>query len=94
VLGRVRTENKYAPRTIDLDILVVDGAVCEPQIWSQAFLAIPLSELLPDYLEPETGETLSQVSTRLKRETGKDVHTVWLPNWSDSGTATGKLSIT
>jgi len=64
-LGRVRTEDKYAPRPIDLDILIVDSMVFDAQIWEQAFLAIPLADLLPGYTNPTSGETLSQAAIRL-----------------------------
>jgi 2-amino-4-hydroxy-6-hydroxymethyldihydropteridine diphosphokinase len=33
-LGRVRTANKNAPRTIDLDILVYEGQVLDPKVWT------------------------------------------------------------
>jgi 2-amino-4-hydroxy-6-hydroxymethyldihydropteridine diphosphokinase len=64
-LGRVRTANKYAPRTIDLDILVYEERVLDPQIWSQAFLAVPLAELLPDFKNSETQEALQEAARRL-----------------------------
>jgi|YNPNPStandDraft_1061719.scaffolds.fasta_scaffold00012_48 2-amino-4-hydroxy-6-hydroxymethyldihydropteridine diphosphokinase len=54
-LGRVRSEDLYAPRTIDLDIIVYEGVVVrepdlvipDPEIVSRSFLAIPLYELAP-----------------------------------------------
>jgi 2-amino-4-hydroxy-6-hydroxymethyldihydropteridine diphosphokinase len=64
-LGRVRTANKYAPRTIDLDILIYDEQVVEKNIWKQTFIAKPLSELLPDLTNPETGESLQEAAQRL-----------------------------
>jgi 2-amino-4-hydroxy-6-hydroxymethyldihydropteridine diphosphokinase len=64
-LGRVRTANKYAPRTIDLDILIYDGRVIDKSIWEQAFIAVPLAELLPDLSHPETGESLREAAQRL-----------------------------
>jgi 2-amino-4-hydroxy-6-hydroxymethyldihydropteridine diphosphokinase len=64
-LGRVRTANKNAPRTIDLDILVYEGQVLDPKVWTYAFVAVPLAELLPELLNPETGETLEQAAKRL-----------------------------
>ncbi len=64
-LGRVRTTNKNAPRTIDLDILVYEGQVLDPKVWSYAFLAVPLAELLPELRNQETGETLEQAAERL-----------------------------
>jgi 2-amino-4-hydroxy-6-hydroxymethyldihydropteridine diphosphokinase len=64
-LGRVRTANKYAPRTIDLDILVYDGRTLDPKIWSLAFLAVPLAEIIPGYRNPETGEPVEEAAARL-----------------------------
>jgi 2-amino-4-hydroxy-6-hydroxymethyldihydropteridine diphosphokinase len=64
-LGRVRTANKNAPRTIDLDILVYEERVLDPKVWTEAFVAVPLAELLPDLQHPLTGESLVQVATRL-----------------------------
>jgi 2-amino-4-hydroxy-6-hydroxymethyldihydropteridine diphosphokinase len=64
-LGRIRTSNKYAPRTIDLDILIYKEKVIEPRIWDLPFLTLPLAELLPDLINPETGETLADIAHRL-----------------------------
>ncbi len=66
-LGRVRTADKNSPRTIDLDILIADGEVLEPKLWERYYEAAPLAELLPDYTNPESGETLSQAARRLSR---------------------------
>jgi 2-amino-4-hydroxy-6-hydroxymethyldihydropteridine diphosphokinase len=66
-LGRVRTANKNAPRTIDLDILVYEGQVLDPKVWTYAFVAVPLAELLPGLRNPETGETLEQAAKRLAK---------------------------
>jgi 2-amino-4-hydroxy-6-hydroxymethyldihydropteridine diphosphokinase len=61
-LGRVRSADKYAPRPIDLDIILYGGILIEPRLWTLPFLAIPLASLLPDYRNPETGETLAEVA--------------------------------
>ncbi len=68
-LGRIRTYNKNAPRTIDLDILIFDGQLIDPKVWTHAFVAVPLSELIPDYMNPATGETLKSVAERLSSKT-------------------------
>jgi len=68
-LGRVRTANKNAPRTIDLDILVYDECILDPHVWTDAFVAVPLAELLPNLQHPETGETLAQIAQRLYAHT-------------------------
>jgi 7,8-dihydro-6-hydroxymethylpterin-pyrophosphokinase len=68
-LGRVRTDDPNAPRTIDLDILVYDGITIEEGLWEQAHVCIPLSELLPDYTHPLRGETLSAIARRFSQTT-------------------------
>ena len=68
-LGRTRTGNKYAARTIDLDILVYGEQVLDPSIWAEAFLAVPLAELLPNLRNPEQDETLAQTAQRLAAQT-------------------------
>jgi 2-amino-4-hydroxy-6-hydroxymethyldihydropteridine diphosphokinase len=60
-LGRTRGLDKYAPRTIDLDILVFDGQILDNEIWAQPYLAIPLAECAPD-LQAKDGERLSDLA--------------------------------
>ncbi len=69
-LGRVRSEDKYAPRTIDIDILLYDNLVIDPELWSLAHLAQPVAELLPDLTVPGSGKTLDQVASSLVRKSG------------------------
>jgi len=64
-LGRMRTDDKFAPRTIDLDIIVFDEQVLEAELWQRVFLALPLSELLPDLIHPQTGQSLREVAQQL-----------------------------
>ncbi len=68
-LGRQRTADKNAPRTIDLDIILFDDQLFEPQLWQFAHVAVPVAELLPDYPEPASGERLVQTATRLAGST-------------------------
>jgi len=66
-LGRVRTEDAYAARTIDLDILLFDDAIIrdaelripDPDIRRRVFVAAPLLELAPDLVLPDTGEPVA-----------------------------------
>jgi 2-amino-4-hydroxy-6-hydroxymethyldihydropteridine diphosphokinase len=74
-LGRVRTENKNAPRTIDIDIMLFNRDVLQvgqrhipdPEILERPFVAIPLAEIAPDYIHPETGQTLQQIARPMWR---------------------------
>jgi len=70
-LGRQRTRDRFAPRTMDIDIVVFDGIACDEKYWEQAFVVIPLAEIHPTYKNPLTGETLVETATRLRRN-------VWL----------------
>ena len=66
-LGRVRTEDAYAPRPIDLDIALFGSAVIrepdlvvpDPDILGRPFLAVPLVELAPGLRLPGTDDLLA-----------------------------------
>lgn len=75
-LGRKRTRDKYAPRTIDLDLILYNDVVekstelslPDPRILDRPFLAIPLSELSPELVLPDTGLRINQVVAKLRPE--------------------------
>jgi 2-amino-4-hydroxy-6-hydroxymethyldihydropteridine diphosphokinase len=70
-LGRVRTDDKFAPRTIDLDVIIYDQlnvnnndlVIPDPQITRRAFLAVPLFELRPDLVLPGTNVGISEIAS-------------------------------
>jgi 2-amino-4-hydroxy-6-hydroxymethyldihydropteridine diphosphokinase len=47
-LGRVRTGNKFGPRTIDLDIAVFNGVITDPDVFERDFLRELILELMPE----------------------------------------------
>lgn len=65
--GRVRGGERFASRTLDLDLLLYGDMVASgegyhvprDEIPRYAFVLWPLSELAPGMLHPETGETFS-----------------------------------
>ena len=75
-LGRVRTDDKNAPRTIDLDIALFNDQVLtlgrrhipDPDLLHYAHIAVPLADLAPGYRHPETGQTLREIAERLHPE--------------------------
>jgi 2-amino-4-hydroxy-6-hydroxymethyldihydropteridine diphosphokinase len=67
-LGRKRTEDKFAPRTMDLDIVIFDTVSCDDKYWGQAFVVIPLAEIFPLFTNPLTQEPIHQTAERLRRE--------------------------
>jgi len=72
-LGRVRTANRNAPRTIDLDISLYGNQVLEvggrhipdPDMLRFPHVAVPLADLAPEQRHPETGETLADIAQRM-----------------------------
>jgi 2-amino-4-hydroxy-6-hydroxymethyldihydropteridine diphosphokinase len=67
-LGRQRSENKYAPRTIDIDIILFDELPYNLKAWEYAFVIIPLSEIYPDYQNPITNKKIRMSANRLRNE--------------------------
>jgi len=74
-LGRRRGAEKYAPRPIDLDLLLYGGEVVktetltlpDPDIVVRPFLAIPLCELAPELRLPD-GTSICAVAAAMSRE--------------------------
>jgi 7,8-dihydro-6-hydroxymethylpterin-pyrophosphokinase len=67
-LGRIRSADKNAPRTIDLDIVRFDEQPLNIEFWAYAFVVVPLAELMPDFVHPVCGERLSKVAEQLQRQ--------------------------
>lgn len=65
-LGRVRTSDKNSPRTMDLDVILFDGQLVDEALWRRAHLALPASDLTPDLVYPETGQTLVEIARVLR----------------------------
>ena len=72
-LGRRRTADKFAPRTIDLDLVLYGSKVIEetglhipdPDLLVRAHLAVLVAELAPDFRHPITGERLAAIASWL-----------------------------
>ena len=79
-LGRVRTSDPNAPRTIDIDLAIVDGVrfvdeeleieVPDPAIARFAHVALPLRDLAPDLVPPGLDASLGELAERLEPESG------------------------
>ncbi len=73
-LGRGRSSDKYAPRQIDLDVVLYNDAVIDgpdlvlpdPDIRRRAFLVVPLLELAPEMVLPDTRESLASLAAARK----------------------------
>lgn len=79
-MGRRRGADKNAPRTLDLDLvlfgtLILEDAVSglrlpDPDLLTQAYVAVPAAELAPDFRHPVTGERLLAIARRLEANLG------------------------
>jgi len=70
-LGRKRSSDKFAPRPMDIDIVLFDNHPTSDSFWDLAFVVVPLADIYPNYRIPVTGKTVLEIATRLRRE-------VWL----------------
>ncbi|HTM19051.1 MAG TPA: 2-amino-4-hydroxy-6-hydroxymethyldihydropteridine diphosphokinase [Kofleriaceae bacterium] len=77
-LGRVRVGAGWGPRTIDLDLLMVDRLKAQepgltlphPRIQQRAFVLRPLAELVgDDFVIPGTGQTVAQCLAHVADQT-------------------------
>jgi 2-amino-4-hydroxy-6-hydroxymethyldihydropteridine diphosphokinase len=66
-LGRVRSKDKYADRTIDLDIIIYDNQVIDEGLWQRSFIAAPVSDLHPNLILKEEKKPLLQVANELQQ---------------------------
>lgn len=72
--GRQRNEQRFSPRTMDLDLLMMDdrilngGGIVLPreEISSQAFVLCPLAEIAGERRHPVSGEPLSAMWSRIE----------------------------
>jgi dihydroneopterin aldolase/2-amino-4-hydroxy-6-hydroxymethyldihydropteridine diphosphokinase len=73
--GRERSADRYAPRTLDLDLLLYADQVSSsdgltlphPDLRERPFVAIPVLELAPDLILPGSGMALRSVADSLPR---------------------------
>jgi 2-amino-4-hydroxy-6-hydroxymethyldihydropteridine diphosphokinase len=66
--GRIRSADKSAPRTLDVDILIYDGqwnfeghSTITYPLSERAFVLVPLSEIVPDLTDPQSGKKLIEL---------------------------------
>ena len=74
-LGRSRSDDRNAPRSIDLDLSLFGEDVIrneplglwipDPEILKRVHIALPLAEIAPQRRHPVCGETLSVIAGRL-----------------------------
>lgn len=89
-LGRTRTF-RNAPRTLDLDLLLVDDLVLDspgltlphPRFPERAFVLAPLAEIAPAVVHPHLGQSIAALFAALPNRSGI---AVWRgPGWERKG---------
>lgn len=73
--GRERTV-KDGPRTLDLDIVIYGGVICEnnelvlphPRFREREFVLVPANEVAPKMLDPVSGKTISALLSDLREK--------------------------
>ncbi len=72
-IGRVRSEDKFAPRPLDIDVLFAGSLVMNtptlklphPQCLKRRFVLEPLAEIAPDFVLPTTEVPARELLARL-----------------------------
>ncbi len=75
-LGRVRTADRFAPRTADIDLLYADRTIYDsetltlpPPRWAERrFVVQPLADLRPNLVLPGERRSVAEILTRLSEE--------------------------
>ncbi|MFN3785725.1 MAG: 2-amino-4-hydroxy-6-hydroxymethyldihydropteridine diphosphokinase [Thiothrix sp.] len=67
--GRIRTANKFAPRSLDADLLLYDQLNLQPEhnlphqdILTYPFVLYPLAEIAPTVIYPNTQQTIAELA--------------------------------
>ncbi|HAX81210.1 MAG TPA: hypothetical protein DCY40_01405 [Actinobacteria bacterium] len=75
-MGRVRSDDRNAPRPIDLDILFYEGfsgevegtRIPDPDVAKYAHLAVPAADVAPDWEYPGTGAVLKSIAAGFRND--------------------------
>ena len=73
LLGRERTDDPHAPRTIDLDLVYYGDVVRDYADWSlpdqaalkDPYVAVSIADVAPDWVHPETGQTAYDIAASI-----------------------------
>jgi len=86
-LGRVRSEDRYAPRTMDIDLLyrgadVIDdgGLTVPPRWWQRRFVLRPLCDVRPELRLPGIPFSVQEQWARLPPQGGENVR-LYAAHW-------------
>jgi 2-amino-4-hydroxy-6-hydroxymethyldihydropteridine diphosphokinase len=63
--GRVRGGLRYADRSLDLDIVAINGRATDRPELQHAFVLVPLADIAPEIAEPRSGKTIGELRLRV-----------------------------
>ncbi len=63
--GRRRRDDRFAPRTMDVDVVYRAGGDAHPDLQVAAYVLVPCADIWPDAPHPDAGVTLSALRERL-----------------------------
>ena len=91
VLLRERSEDKNAPRTIDLDVSYYGREIVRGEGWTipdasvsaEAHVAIPIADVAPDWKDPHSGRTAFEIATDVESDGVQPISAIQLasPNY-------------
>lgn len=71
-LGRVRTDDPNAPRTIDVDVVYFgdvveagDNPLPDPNATSAPYVALPVADVVPDWIHPVDGRATKDIAEQI-----------------------------
>lgn len=75
-LHRKKSKDKYCSRVIDLDLLLFGNEVIknekiiipDPDVYTRPFIYVPLYELAPDLIFPDTGKPIKELVKNFDRD--------------------------
>jgi 2-amino-4-hydroxy-6-hydroxymethyldihydropteridine diphosphokinase len=75
-MGRIRLQEGYSDRPMDLDILAVGKEIIDteslqvphPRIISRAFVLVPLLEVWPEWVNPQTGVSIETMAKQVQNQ--------------------------
>jgi 2-amino-4-hydroxy-6-hydroxymethyldihydropteridine diphosphokinase len=98
-MGRTRSFAD-APRTLDLDLLLVDDVALEtaeltlphPRLHDRAFVLVPLADLAPEMVHPASGQTVREMLRALPDQSGVEGYA--LAGWESGSSRVGYGDLT
>lgn len=64
-MGRLRSEDKFAPRPIDLDIVIFNDTIVDYNLFKHDYLILPFAEIIPELISPTHGINMETLASSI-----------------------------